>query len=181
MPAVDDVGGPLMRGADRRLAADAVAVAKEPQAQAGRIVARHPKQNPPAGKKSSSRAAGGLRARHSVRSDALDDRRRLPIPPPMHMVMSPVVLLRRSSSSRTVPISMAPVAPERMAERDGAAVDVHADRDPCRQSRIDFKGTVANASLISIRSMSLMVMPAFFRQRSVAGTGAVNMITGSAP
>ena len=29
--------------------------------------------------------------------------------------------------------------------------------------------------------MSLIVIPAFLRQRSVAGTGAVSMMTGSAP
>ena len=44
-----------------------------------------------------------------------------------------------------------------------------------------FSGTTAKASLISKRSMSPTAMPAFFSARRVAGTGAVSMITGSAP
>ena len=35
----------------------------------------------------------------------------VPMPPPVHIVTSPVVRSRRSISSRTVPIRMAPVAP----------------------------------------------------------------------
>ena len=35
----------------------------------------------------------------------------VPMPPPVHMVTSPQVRSRRSSSSRTVPMSIAPVAP----------------------------------------------------------------------
>src|SRR5262249_54987697 len=42
-------------------------------------------------------------------------------------------------------------------------------------------GTTANASLISHRSMSLTVMPAFLSALAEAGAGAVSMISGSAP
>src|SRR5215470_10887749 len=42
-------------------------------------------------------------------------------------------------------------------------------------------GTTANASLISQRSMSLTVMPAFLSAFCEAGAGAVSMISGSAP
>ena len=35
----------------------------------------------------------------------------VPIPPPVHIVTRPVVMSRRSSSSRSVPMSIAPVAP----------------------------------------------------------------------
>ena len=48
----------------------------------------------------------------------------VPMPPPVHMVTSPVVRSRRSNSSSRVPISIAPVAPIGWPERDGATVDV---------------------------------------------------------
>ncbi len=41
--------------------------------------------------------------------------------------------------------------------------------------------TAANASLISHRSMSFLLMPALARHRSAAGPGAVSMISGSVP
>ena len=44
-----------------------------------------------------------------------------------------------------------------------------------------FSGTAANASLISKRSMSSSVIPALASTFSVAGPGAVSMITGSVP
>ena len=42
-------------------------------------------------------------------------------------------------------------------------------------------GTEAKASLTSNRSISSIDMPAFFSARSVAGSGASSMITGSPP
>ena len=42
-----------------------------------------------------------------------------------------------------------------------------------------FSGIAAKASLISMRSMSPIVMPAFARQRCVAGVGPVSMMIGS--
>ena len=46
---------------------------------------------------------------------------------------------------------------------------------------IHIKGTTANASLTSNRSMSPISMPAFARALRVAGTGPVSMMIGSSP
>ena len=48
-------------------------------------------------------------------------------------------------------------------------------------SRIALSTTAAKASLISHRSMSSTVMPAFCSARWAAGAGPVSMITGSEP
>ena len=91
----------------------------------------------------------------------------MPMPPPMHIVTSAVVLFGRSSSSSSGAHQHGAGRAERMTERDRAAVDV----DPRRidaESRITLSGTAANASLISQRSMSLTVIPACL-QRILAG------------
>ena len=49
----------------------------------------------------------------------------VPRPPPQHIVTSALVPSMRSSSCNALVISTAPVEPERVAERDGAAVRVH--------------------------------------------------------
>ena len=77
----------------------------------------------------------------------------VPMPPPVHIVTRPVVRSRRSSSSRSVPISMAPVAP--IGWPSAIAPPLTLTRSGSRpRSRIVFSGTAANASLISQRSMS---------------------------
>ena len=100
------------------------------------------------------------------------------MPPPMHIVTSPVVSSWRSSSSSSVPISMPPVAPSGCPSAIAPPFTfTFAGSMPV--SRIVLSGTVANASLISTRSMSPIVMPAFFSTFGTAVDGAVSMITGS--
>ncbi len=48
----------------------------------------------------------------------------MPWPPPMHWVASAYLPFVRLSSDAALPVMRAPVAPERMAERDRAAVDI---------------------------------------------------------
>ena len=77
-------------------------------------------------------------------------------------------------------MSMAPVAP--IGWPRAIAPPLTLTRSGSRsRSRIVLSGTAANASLISQRSMSPVVIPALARQRSAAGPGAVSMITGSEP
>ena len=104
----------------------------------------------------------------------------VPMPPPVHMVTSPVVRSRRSSSSSTVPMSIAPVAP--IGWPRAMAPPLTLTRSGSRpSSRIVLSGTAAKASLISQRSMSATLMPARSRQRCAAGPGAVSMMIGSLP
>src|SRR5580658_4180402 len=104
----------------------------------------------------------------------------VPMPAPVHMVTRPTVRSRRSSSSRSVPMSMAPVAPMGWPRAMAPPFTLTASGSRSR-SRMVLSGTAANASLISHSSTSAAVMPAFARQRAEAGPGAVNMITGSDP
>ena len=104
----------------------------------------------------------------------------VPMPPPVHIVISAVVRSRRSSSSRAVWISMPPVAPIGWPRAIAPPLTLTFSGSRSR-SRIVFRGTAAKASLISHRSMSSTFMPARSRHFCDAGPGAVSMITGSAP
>ena len=72
-------------------------------------------------------------------------------------------------------------AAERVAEGDGAAVGVGAARGRRRARVAQASTTEANASLISMMSMSAMVMPVRSSRRWVASIGPVSMSTGSTP
>jgi hypothetical protein len=79
-----------------------------------------------------------------------------------------------------VPISMPPVAPMGWPRAMAPPSTLTTSWETSR-SFMNFSTTDANASLISQRSMSFLVMPAFFRQFCAAGPGAVSMISGSVP
>src|SRR5207248_1514484 len=103
-----------------------------------------------------------------------------PMPPPMQRVTSARRAWRRSSSSTTVPTSIAPVAPSGwpIAIAPPLTLTFSSGR---RRSLIHLSTTEANASLSSHRSMSSGVSPAIFRTFSVAGVGPVSMMVGSEP
>src|SRR2546422_34854 len=98
----------------------------------------------------------------------------------MHIVLRPTALSWRSSSSSSVPISMAPVAPSGCPSAIAPPLTfTFACGIPT--SSIVMRGTAANASLISTRSTSAMVS---WLRRSifcVAGMGPVIMLTGPIP
>ena len=86
------------------------------------------------------------------------------------MLMSAVVLSERSSSCRAVVIRRAPVeptgCPRAMAPPLTLTLSMSASYTDAQDST-----TEANASLISTRSMSAMVMPVFCSSLAVASTG----------
>ena len=106
----------------------------------------------------------------------------MPWPPPMHIVMSAVPLARALQLVERRAEQHGAGRAERVAEGDGAAVDVDALGVDAELARSSAARTVANASLISQRSMSRALHPRRARAPSRdAGAGAVSMMTGSAP
>src|SRR5439155_9994825 len=101
-------------------------------------------------------------------------------PPPSHMVWRPHRPPVRSSSFSSVVISRAPVAPSGCPSAIAPPFTLTFARS-APVSRCHASTTDANASLISTRSMSASVMPAFSSACAVAGIGAVSIHTGSAP
>src|SRR6202043_1950964 len=81
------------------------------------------------------------------------------MPPAAHMVTKPRFRSRRSSSSSTVPIRTAPVAPMGWPSAIAPPLTLILLRS-IRRSRMNFSTTTAKASLTSKRSMSFIVRPA---------------------
>src|SRR5262245_32160819 len=104
----------------------------------------------------------------------------VPMPAPMHSVTSAVPRSRRSSSSITVPRIMAPVAPSGWPIAIAPPFTLtflSASLNACRKRST----TAANASLTSIRSMSLRFILARLSTFSVTSTGPVSISAGSEP
>src|SRR5689334_4253433 len=102
------------------------------------------------------------------------------MPPAAHIVTSPRLRLRRSSSSSTVPIRIEPVAPMGWPSAIEPPLTLTLSRSSLR-SRMNFSATTANASLISNRSMSSSVRPALANTLRAAGTGAFSIRVGESP
>ena len=104
----------------------------------------------------------------------------VPMPPPMHNVISAVPLPVRSSSSSAVPRIIAPVAPSGcpIAIAPPFTLTLLSSRSNAWRKR---STTEANASLISKRSMSSIDMPERASTFFVTSTGPVSMIAGSEP
>src|SRR5438128_2070769 len=98
----------------------------------------------------------------------------------MHIVTMPHSACRRLSSYASLTVRMAPVAPtgwpSAMAPPFGLTFS-----GSISSSRITATACAANASFNSMRSMSLIVMPAFFRRFWTAKMGATPMISGAMP
>src|SRR3954454_5308446 len=116
------------------------------------------------------------RVGHQTRSTTVA----MPMPPPMHSVARPERLLVRSSSSISVPRIIPPVAPSGWPIAIAPPLTLTRSRS-MSMSRAKRRTTAANASFISIRSMSSIVRPALARAFFDAGAGPVSMIVGSAP
>src|SRR5690606_3687102 len=103
-----------------------------------------------------------------------------PMPDAMQSVASPVPLPVRSSSSRSVPMMIAPVAPRGwpMAIAPPLTLTRSGETSKACMKR---RTTLAKASLTSKRSMSEIAIPESLRIFSVTGTGPVSMIVGSVP
>ncbi len=101
------------------------------------------------------------------------------MPPPTHIVMSPY-RARRPHSWRSVVVSLATRAPERMPERDRAAVDVQTigiDRQ-FAQAGEHLRGE----RLVQLHEIHLLEgEPALVRTFSMAGTGPMPNRSGSTP
>ena len=102
------------------------------------------------------------------------------MPPAAHIVTSPRLRSRRSSSSRTVPIRIDPVAPMGWPSAIEPPLTLTLSRSSLR-SRMNFSATTAKASLISNRSISSSVSPAFASTFRAAGTGAFSIRVGESP
>src|SRR4051794_13174811 len=104
----------------------------------------------------------------------------VPRPPPQHIVTRPMDLSERSSSCRSVVISRAPVEPSGWPRAIAPPFTLTLSMSGS-SSRRQAATTEANASLISIRSKSSIVIELRSRSFWVAGIGPVSMITGSTP
>ena len=104
----------------------------------------------------------------------------VPMPPPTQRLISAVFRSRRSSSSRTVPRIIVPVAPNGCPIAMAPPLTLILS---CGMSSrcMNNMTTEANASLSSNRSMSSVVMPQRLKTFSADGAGPVSMMVGSVP
>ena len=126
-------------------------------------------------------------ARGARRQTRFDDQFRFskipaaPWPPPMHIVTMPYFALRRFISRRIVAVSFAPVQPERMPERDRAAVGIHLLRIEARLAnhgqRLHGEGLVQLDHADVVQLQAARVSSAF----GIATTGPMPMISGGTP
>src|SRR5581483_1522527 len=113
---------------------------------------------------------------HQIRSISVA----VPSPPPQHMVTSPRSPPLRSSSWRSVVRRRAPVDPSGWPSAIAPPLTFTFSTSGS-SSRSHAAMTDANASLISIRSRSAIVIPFRSRILRVAGIGPVSISTGSTP
>src|SRR3954453_6430180 len=104
----------------------------------------------------------------------------VPRPPPQHIVTKPIDLSERSSSCTSVVIRPAPVGPKGWPMAIAPPFTLTRSMSGLC-SRCQAATTGANASLISNRSMSLIVIPLRSRIFCVAGIGPSSIRTGSQP
>src|SRR3954453_7146028 len=104
----------------------------------------------------------------------------VPRPPPQHIVTKPTCLSERSISCSSVVMRRAPVEPSGGPSAIAPPLTLTRFMSGLC-SRCQAATTGANASLISNRSMSLIVMPLRARILVVAGIGPSSMSTGSQP
>src|SRR4051795_10764763 len=104
----------------------------------------------------------------------------VPRPPPQHIVTNPTDLSERSISWRSVVIRRAPVEPSGCPSAIAPPLTLTRSMSGLC-SRCQAATTGANASLISNRSMSLIVIPLRSRIFVVAGIGPSSINTGSQP
>ena len=105
----------------------------------------------------------------------------MPWPPPMHSVTRPSSWPPRSISDRHLAVIAAPVARDRVAERDRAAVGVDLRLVEVRARLMTASAWAANASLSSITPISSSERPARSSTLRTAGTGPMPMTSGSTP
>src|SRR4051795_2931864 len=104
----------------------------------------------------------------------------VPRPPPQHIVTKPIDLSERSISCSSVVIRRAPVEPSGCPRAIAPPLTFTRSMSGLC-SRCQAATTGANASLISNRSMSLIVIPLRSRIFCVAGIGPSSISTGSHP
>mmetsp|Transcript_9690 Transcript_9690/g.24346 ORF Transcript_9690/g.24346 Transcript_9690/m.24346 type:complete len:216 (+) Transcript_9690:1828-2475(+) len=105
----------------------------------------------------------------------------LAVPPLSHIVRSPYLPPRRSSSLIKLDMSMAPVAPIGCPRAIAPPFTFTRERSPPTIALAQAKGTEENASFTSIRSKSFTWSPAFASTAFVAGIGPSNITMGSVP
>src|SRR3954463_8527489 len=104
----------------------------------------------------------------------------VPRPPPQHIVTKPIDLSERSISCSSVVIRRAPVEPSGWPMAIAPPLTLTRSMSGLC-SRCHAATTGANASLISIRSMSLIDILLRSRIFVVAGIGPSSILTGSQP